>query len=344
MGIGFKPSANVIDNFGIGIGFDPQLISPIITNFGIGVGFNPSATPNTTTDPYANNIVLFLKGDQSNLVTNTTTTADFTVPAINSTVTINVVSSGFATANRAIRVANSAGNYIITASNGTQITIRNCGGVDNAAAGNVINSGATIALSIIDSSQVPKALNAFGNTQISMAQSKYGDSSIYFDGTGDYLTTPLVSDLKISNSDFTFEAWVYRGNGGSSNGMILSSTPAVFQSGFLLVCSSSVLISGSGGGLPNLVSNLTVPRNQFNHVAVSRVGNNYYLSVNGIVELITNNTSWNDDAANTLAIGANARLDFPDFFEGYIDSLRITKGVARYTADFDPETDTYLNV
>jgi hypothetical protein len=69
--------------------------------------------------------------------------------------------------------------------------------------GNGIN-GST---SIIDSSPSPKTVTAFGNAQISTAQSKFGGSSIAFDGTGDYLTVPDNDNFALGNGNFTIECW-----------------------------------------------------------------------------------------------------------------------------------------
>ena len=35
--------------------------------------------------------------------------------------------------------------------------------------------------------------------------------SVYFDGTGDYLTIGESSDFTLGTDDFTVESWIYRG-------------------------------------------------------------------------------------------------------------------------------------
>jgi hypothetical protein len=54
-----------------------------------------------------------------------------------------------------------------------------------------------------DLSPVPKVVTRFGDAQISTAQSKFGGSSAYFDGTGDYLTVASSADFGFGTGDFT---------------------------------------------------------------------------------------------------------------------------------------------
>lgn len=217
------------------------------------------------------------------------------------------------------------------------------GGTTDPFAANVVlflkGDGTNGSTNIIDSSPTPKTISVFGNAQISTAQSKYGGSSLLFDGNGDYLT--VTSSTTLQNSDYTIEAWVYV-SGTSGTQMIASTTPAVVSQGISLKIQNGFLGFESGGGQPNLISSLAVTGNQFNHLGLSKQGNNYIFSVNGVIQTISNATLVSGHG--TMHIASNARLDFAYFLNGYIDSLRVTQGIARYTANFNPETDTYLNV
>jgi hypothetical protein len=53
-------------------------------------------------------------------------------------------------------------------------------------------------------------LETVGNAQISTTQSKFGGSSLYFDGTGDQLLGTTSPNLIFGTGDFTIEAWVYQ--------------------------------------------------------------------------------------------------------------------------------------
>ena len=53
---------------------------------------------------------------------------------------------------------------------------------------------------IKDSSPRMNTVTAVGNAQISTAQSKFGGSSIAFDGTGDSLTTPTTLAINLAQA------------------------------------------------------------------------------------------------------------------------------------------------
>ena len=68
--------------------------------------------------------------------------------------------------------------------------------------------GANNSTTFTDSSSNNFTLSRVGDVKISTTESKFGGSSIFFDGTGDYLTLANNSDFNFPN-DFTVEAWVY---------------------------------------------------------------------------------------------------------------------------------------
>ena len=48
-----------------------------------------------------------------------------------------------------------------------------------------------------------KTITRFGNTEILTNQSKFGGSSIYFDGNGDYIKVSASDDFKFGTNNFT---------------------------------------------------------------------------------------------------------------------------------------------
>lgn len=192
---------------------------------------------------------------------------------------------------------------------------------------------------IVDISITSKTISVFGNTQISTAQAKYVGSSIYFDGSGDYLSIADSADLSPTTGDFTLEWWMYP---TASTGYILGKGDATSVAGstfsFLTNGTKVVYYNGTTGATPSF----SVTLNTWQHFALVRNGINLTCYKDGVsVSSVTlpagasvNNTT------SQLRIGYYATSGYT----GYIDSFRFTNGIARYTADFDPETDTFLNV
>jgi hypothetical protein len=75
--------------------------------------------------------------------------------------------------------------------------------------------GSNNSTSIVDSSANPKTLTLGGNTKISTAQNKHGGSSVYYDGSGDYISLPASSELSFGG-DYTIEFWYYHNANGEA--------------------------------------------------------------------------------------------------------------------------------
>lgn len=195
--------------------------------------------------------------------------------------------------------------------------------------GNGVNNSTTI----IDSSPTPKTITVSGNTKISTDQSIYGGSSILFDGSGDYLNV-TSNDLILGTSDFTIEVWLRRNAIVAWESVCLIGSN-VSNIGMYLV--SSQLVFYEGGSLAS-ISNVSA--SVFHHLAIVRSSGVLKSFLNGVgSSTATRATNY---TGNICRIGANRSGD--EAFSGYLDSLRITKGIARYSANFNPETDTFLNV
>lgn len=187
---------------------------------------------------------------------------------------------------------------------------------------------------IIDSSSYNKVLTPGSTSVIKTDQSKYGGSSLLFNGN-------LNSTIAVSNSestgtgDFTFEAWIYmlatEADGGlfNLNGESNNQCLAIISGKLISYFISTSYYPQS----PN-----TLPLNTWIHVALTRESGRLKLWENGVF------AAQSSLSASTLSytIESVGVTDFRNTFNGYADSMRITAGVARYTANFDPETDTYL--
>lgn len=177
-----------------------------------------------------------------------------------------------------------------------------------------------------------------GNAQISTSVKKYGTGSLYFDGTGDYLSIPPTSEFEFGTGDFTVECWFYAST--VSGGEI----PVYKQHGGVdAICeiriSSSKIYGKTATDQTVGAGTTTLSTNTWYHVAFVKSSNVYSLYLNGVSEggTVTNATRIN--RPTTVRVGSNQTAVF--FFTGYIDDLRVTKGVARYTANFTPPTAAF---
>jgi hypothetical protein len=181
-------------------------------------------------------------------------------------------------------------------------------------------------------------LETVGNAQISTAQSKFGGSSMYFDGTGDYLTSNVATpDLyAFGSGDFTIECWVYF-SGVASVQCFYDSRPASTQGAYPLIYLNSDGTIRYFVSSADQITSSAVSANTWYHLAVSRSGTSTKLFINGNQSgsTYTDSTSYLN-ASGRPWIGINANTTNTQGLNGYIDDLRITKGFARYTANFTP--------
>jgi hypothetical protein len=191
--------------------------------------------------------------------------------------------------------------------------------------------------SIIDSSQ-KNELITYGSAAISTTQSKFGGTSMYFDGSTGYLSNPSSTAFTFGPGDFTVEYWVYyNAISGSSYQQICggSSTSAGFSFGLsstpkLYMTTFSVSYTSTG---------TTLVTGQWYHVAFVRKSGTVYFYLNGVLD-------YSVSAATTITetgFGIGGGKTGVNFSSCYVDELRVTQGYARYTSNFTPQTSAFLN-
>jgi hypothetical protein len=194
-------------------------------------------------------------------------------------------------------------------------------------------NGANGSTTIVDSSPTPKTVTAVGNAQISTAQSKFGGASIAFDGTGDYLTVPNNADLNVGTGDFTVELWLYRISALLNTDALLSKGGSNIFIG--IDASTSKIVVSHYAVAVVFTSSAAISNGTWYHFALCRSGTAIKMYINGAEQAATTSSA-NFTSTSVLAIGADILDTNGQRFNGYIDDLRITKGVARYTANFTP--------
>lgn len=201
-------------------------------------------------------------------------------------------------------------------------------------------TGADNGTTFTDLSPYNNVISVFGNAKTSVAQSKFGGSSAAFDGSGDYLQT-IPNVMTFGTEDFTVEVWVrlnamptsdaWPTNFSSHMVVIASGTPNLGD-GFGLIIGATKLILQSNDSTPQLLSgNHGMLINTWYHIAVSRQNTTLRLFVNGVVVASTTTGAYLGTGSGTY-IGSETGQGA--WFNGYMQDLRVTRGLCRYTSGF----------
>lgn len=178
-----------------------------------------------------------------------------------------------------------------------------------------------------DSSANELAATAAGDAAVSGDQAKWGTGSLLLDGDGDYVA--VESSSAFAFSTFTVEAWIYAVSWPQYCWLVDFRDGGAFTMGF-----------GSGKFYPYVgnvdsqqTSGATIPSGEWVHVAFCYDGTSVKCYTNGVLSYTLNDPGASQ-SANGPKIGSNSSGG-GEFFNGYIDDLRISDGV-RYTANFTP--------
>ena len=192
-------------------------------------------------------------------------------------------------------------------------------------------------------------LETVGNAQIDTGTKKFGTGSLEFDGSGDFLSIPSSVNTQFGTGNFTIEFWFIRvgtnqqyaryfqtANGDVFTGISISQNNTT-QNSIIISLSSN----GSGWNLFNS-SVGTLNDLAWNHCALVRNGSSFTFYINGVGNTFLNNSSsLFYSSTQSSVIGGQSGTSRS--LNGCIDDFRITKGIARYTADFTPPTAAFPN-
>tara|TARA_R110000868_G_scaffold51388_4_gene162989 strand:+ start:2954 stop:3718 length:765 start_codon:yes stop_codon:yes gene_type:complete len=198
--------------------------------------------------------------------------------------------------------------------------------------GNGTNGSTTIT----DSSPSPKTVTVTGNAQISTDQSKFGGSSLVagtsptFAWGSNRLTVPAGSAFAYGTGNFTVEAWTYVTSFAGDPSWWTQTTGGInyFLVSFSAGGVPSFVFAVSGGG--TTVTGPAVTTNTWNHIAVVRNSGSVTVYTNGIGGTPVACTQDFSNITYVPTIGSYTHTNTQLVYNGYMDELRITKGIARY--------------
>ena len=196
--------------------------------------------------------------------------------------------------------------------------------------------------SLVDSAPIASTLSNNSGASISTSDKKYGSGSMQFTKSSNgYVRSDSRLPSPRGDEDFTIEAWIkITGSHANYNFIYGHSYPQQFFvdiNGYVLYYTST---TDSSSGYINLSSSSTVTQittGTWTHVAVTRRGYLYTIWIDGVESATT--TSSGQSFLNTTVfptVGNWSTQNTTYAFNGFIDDFRITRGLARYTANFTP--------
>jgi hypothetical protein len=200
-------------------------------------------------------------------------------------------------------------------------------------------SGSNNSTTFIDNSPNNLTITSNNGAKITSSISKFGGTSGFFDGTNDYLVSQTTPMLTFGTNDLTVELWIYQTVSSVSayKALVIDNVYGSVGGWALYSYNNQLnLYKGSAGGGAEIISpSGTLTLNSWNHVVWTRASGNNRIFINGtqVGTTVSDSTNYTSSA---IYVGSNkfGTLNFA----GYIDELRITKGVARYTASFETQS------
>jgi len=220
------------------------------------------------------------------------------------------------------------------------------GGIDSYVKLMMHFNGTDAATTYTDSSDSGKTVENIAGTDtcIDTAQAKFGTSSLYVAGgayTKNGLTTADSADWDMGTGNVTIDMWVRPNTIANAVGLLeqyASSTAYVclqITSGKYLkfdIVNTSTLVT--------MTASTQITEGEWSHVVVQRSGSAWKIVLNGVsVATATASITWPNLAA-ALTIGSSYKAGYA--LDGWIDELRISKGIARWPSTVSVPTTEYM--
>lgn len=186
-------------------------------------------------------------------------------------------------------------------------------------------------------------------TKIATAQKKFGTASLYFDGLSGWVLVPDGPEFAFGSGDFTIDFWIrFETN--------TSGIKTIFAHSSDNEDYSTLVWNGTAGGwqFSWAVGNVTqftftaldtIAINTLYHVALVRSGNTFTFYRDGTSVGTATSSAPYPDYTNSVALGSLFIFsDFGNSMKGWVDEFRVSKGIARWTANFTPPTAAYAGL
>lgn len=185
----------------------------------------------------------------------------------------------------------------------------------------------------------------YSGAQLSTEEKKFGISSLELDGTDDYITFTDANDWSFGTGDWTADLWVYLTDDEYANNLVFGGDLASWLIFIRATDPYANIISIYSSTNVEIMFDMpeAITFNAWHHLAGSRYGNELMAFWDGEKCDVTSGYSsdvtgidYNHDPVLEIGIYEGGWA-----FKGYMDEIRISKGIARWTDDFTPPTGPY---
>jgi hypothetical protein len=199
----------------------------------------------------------------------------------------------------------------------------------------------------IKGSGTNKTLTAVGNAGIRYEVPSYYGSALGFDGDSDIISIPDTEDFEFGTGDYTVEFWVncQRATSGTAYYEEIVTKGYPFQIYRNHTGAMFLATAPSAGGAYDFNSSFGIPGvGDWAHICIERYSGRTSMYLNGVVGNTTTASVSIYNSSSNFSIGdyADGQV-YP--FNGFIQDLRVYKGVAKYKGGFDvPKPYTPINI
>lgn len=260
---------------------------------------------------------------------------------------ISVFNSVLSTVDRAI--VESQGNYFDPYYYNTVLLLKGDSQISSTTTTTTITDSSLYNATMVNSGTTIASLGTFPNGNTTFANPMLFNGSV--SPSGNYLQTPSSSLYTLGSKDFTIECWIYfTSTLGAVNTQILTNSTTtggftqanIWNLYYYNGASTYLTFQLGNAGPQSIYSGVALSNSTWYHIAVTRSSNNFNMYVNGTryfstspaSTLITYSGSVDSGLAQQISIGG-ATYTSAYSFPGYLDDVRITNGVARYTTNFN---------
>ena len=210
--------------------------------------------------------------------------------------------------------------------------------------------GSDTATSANDDSSNSHTITFAGTAQLDTAQKKFGTASLLLDGDSDYVTVGDSDHLDFAAGDFTVECWVrFAALGNNTIFSHWANGTASSMSYYLTYFNGSGILRLGHylSGNADTSYSWSPSTGTWYHIALERSGTTLKVYIDGtsVISVSASTTALrNSEDPFRIGVFNDASTGSPSldwYFNGHIDDLRMTKGIARYGTNFTPPTSAH---